>query len=658
MKKLYIPTCTLNFNNIISSESISPCAFYPRRGYGYKSIDKVELNNFNNIILLYDKFPYFDIAESQIENYPMVIEVNMDSCNAKVKKVSAKGIYVCSETIYLNPFDTVFWFNNEVELIRTKAKTAPAVEAKCVNLYDGCLAVVDETIEKHAFPLKGIKDGKLNEAAIDADVRVDKLKGILYGYMLAYNTITDKQVAMRRMCIRALINALSATLSAPDFKPSMLRSKKLEALYEQLGSLVGKSLSIDDIVKQKEKEYGIKNFAEVLKKEGLYELWVERVSKKNNKKPLSNEDYFRLYPGENKMEALDRYEEFLYASLIGRGKPQKLITSDLLPIIDSTGVKSIPELKSFLGSLLNLYLLENVKKDDFLNNRYDYARIGVILCKDEMIKNGKDWTNSSFRVYLNALLSNLKTFDAFEINSTESLGIKSFAMFFQKANIDIHELNEFMTNNGEGDMRYVYSLWGAIFGFADMPKTLTAQFFDSEDEEYKVSMYKEIYKRLFNINLEGNLSKRRYKMPIKVVETQEVIPVVEVEPVKKEALKEKKSKRTSKKKVEASLPEISFEEVNEVLVDDIKPFNAEDFIRSLKTFSKFSEGQYKKLVENWKITTKKHSEKSEGQLSFFINLCSKQGREDVMSELYKVFTRDIADSLKQEINKRLNVNLK
>jgi hypothetical protein len=94
-----------------------------------------------------------------------------------------------------------------------------------------------------------------------------------------------------------------------------------------------------------------------------------------------------------------------------------------------------------------------------------------------------------------------------------------------------------------------------------------------------------------------------------------------------------------------------------VIVDEIKAFDAEEFIRSLKTLSKCSEGQYKKLVENWKYTTTKFPEKSEEHLKYFINLCAKQGREDVKSELYKVFTRDIADSLKKELNKRLNVNL-
>ena len=35
-KHLYIPTCSQNFNNIMSSESISPAGFYERRNFGMK----------------------------------------------------------------------------------------------------------------------------------------------------------------------------------------------------------------------------------------------------------------------------------------------------------------------------------------------------------------------------------------------------------------------------------------------------------------------------------------------------------------------------------------------------------------------------------------------------------------------------------------------
>lgn len=76
--KLYIPTCTLNFNNIFSTESISPKAFYQRRGFGNKRFYPVEANSLDGVVLLYSKYPRYDVEDSEIENYPMVIEIDSD----------------------------------------------------------------------------------------------------------------------------------------------------------------------------------------------------------------------------------------------------------------------------------------------------------------------------------------------------------------------------------------------------------------------------------------------------------------------------------------------------------------------------------------------------------------------------------------------------
>jgi hypothetical protein len=54
MKKSYIPTSSLNFNNIMSCEAISPVAFYSKRNFGYKIFEKVELNSFDNSVLLFE----------------------------------------------------------------------------------------------------------------------------------------------------------------------------------------------------------------------------------------------------------------------------------------------------------------------------------------------------------------------------------------------------------------------------------------------------------------------------------------------------------------------------------------------------------------------------------------------------------------------------
>ena len=76
--KLYIPTCTLNFNNIFSTESISPAAFYTKRNFGNKRYYKVEANDLDNVVMLYSKYPLFRINDDDMENSPMVIEIESD----------------------------------------------------------------------------------------------------------------------------------------------------------------------------------------------------------------------------------------------------------------------------------------------------------------------------------------------------------------------------------------------------------------------------------------------------------------------------------------------------------------------------------------------------------------------------------------------------
>lgn len=652
-RKLYIPTSSLNFNNILSSESISPCAFYPRRGFGFKRLEKVELNNLDNVILLYDKFPYFDIVNSEIENYPMVVEINTSSCNAKFREV-AKGIFACDETIYINPYDTVFWFNNINELVRTKVKSAPSIETKMADLYDGCLAVVDESISKYCYSLKGVSDGALNEAAIRNDIRIDKLKGFLYGYIIAYNNACSKNVAVIKMHIREIINSLSAILSAPDFKLSMLKSKKLEALYAQLEAVVNSayapSSALDALIKSKVEEYNIPNLVEVLKKEGIYSHWCE-ILKAKTKQKLIRVERFSLTEGVNKMFALDRYEELLYSLFVGGPVVGKPIALQTMPRIVSNRIDSIPEFKNFWAKLLNLYIDMNVQKDDFLNDRYKYAREGVVLCKEELINAGKVWENSTHKTYLNGLLSNLKSFTAFDINSIDSLQFKSFAMFFQKANLEISELDELMISKGEGDMRYVYSFWGTIFGFAEMPKTLTSALFNPDVCENKLYIYTAVYRELFNVDLNGTLPKRRYTMP--KVETKSVQLEVSQE-VKKEKPKAKRTRKTSKSKVETQMVELNFEPENVKSLD--KKFGPEKFLASLKSISHFDKTLLTELLGNWNYTAKQKEEKSKEQVDFFINLSSKQGSQEG-KKLYNIFTKQIAEALKKEIYKKLKIKI-
>ena len=76
--KLFIPTCTLNFNNIFSTESISPKAHYATRGFGNRRYYSVEANSLDLAVTLYSKYPVFQVDDADLENYPMVIEIDTD----------------------------------------------------------------------------------------------------------------------------------------------------------------------------------------------------------------------------------------------------------------------------------------------------------------------------------------------------------------------------------------------------------------------------------------------------------------------------------------------------------------------------------------------------------------------------------------------------
>ena len=230
-KKLYIPTSTLNFNNIISSESISPYSFYDLRGYGFRRFVKVDLNNLDNAILLYENFPIFEIEDEELENYPMVIEVYVDSCCVKLEKVK-EGVYACTETIYLNPFDTRILFESYQELVKTKSKAEPSIEAKLTKLYDGCYSLIDNSIVKKSYTIEAIMDAELNLDALNKDIRINKLKGFLYSYIIAANKSYDSNIVSLKMHVRQLINTLSAIVVSPKFIEKELSSNaNLDYLY-------------------------------------------------------------------------------------------------------------------------------------------------------------------------------------------------------------------------------------------------------------------------------------------------------------------------------------------------------------------------------------------------------------------------------------------
>ena len=98
MKKYYIPTSTLNFNNILSTESISPKLFYEKGGFGYSRWTSVYGNDdVNYATLLFDVPHVFTRKESNVEDHPMLIEIETDEIFSSLQNALIKeDKYPCS----------------------------------------------------------------------------------------------------------------------------------------------------------------------------------------------------------------------------------------------------------------------------------------------------------------------------------------------------------------------------------------------------------------------------------------------------------------------------------------------------------------------------------------------------------------------------------
>lgn len=520
-QKLYIPTTTLNFNNLMASESISPAGFYSVRGFGYKRFDKVDPNCLDKRILLYDKYPNFTVDDEELESYPLVIEVSNNDINEDIIKEYKSGIFYCEETIYLNPFSTKIYFRSEEEKRRTLSKVEQSLNTKMVPTYKNSILVKPFEVVSFDWKNTDIVDSHGDFAKhISKDRRINKLKGFLYAYLLGANRSLTHEMVVLKKCAKELRNIISAILTNPDGYANYKQKEELDILYQKINNAFhyadGTDAMVQNLLKNKCEEYNCPNFIDILKKENLYDTWFQSQGFKPSYrvKPFNLSFFYKNYTkkkdneyNSNDAEDNQKYFDVYFAELDNTIRKYIKSTNtviDELPVLQHCNrVSSIPIDKTgFQAKLFNEYVEEHWNSEEFLISRLDFATTGGKLFKEEL---GNSWENSPSKSYINDLRKNLASHTPFKLNSVHNLTLQSFAVFCQKGEEDIDKLEDYLISNDIADFRIAFSLWGVIFGFANMPKTLTNDLFLYSDDKYKSEVYKYIFKQVHGLNIEGEL---------------------------------------------------------------------------------------------------------------------------------------------------------
>jgi len=505
MSKLYIPTTSLNFNNILSSESISPAGFYSRRGFGYHTFSKIALNNFENSILLYSKFPLFSIPPSDYDDYPIVIEIEKEDFLYDLKainEVEGVSIYQCHQTIYFNPITTRIFFIDQNHKRIALSKAESSAETKLVKLYQHKLPIFSQQVESfdNEKCINGISDlPSIAHQEIEKDRIKDRIKGFAYSYVIGSNKSLRKDLLSIKKQSRVISNIVSAILNSVDGKASSIQNQQLDNAIQAFNRQ-----QYDEIINE------VNNLGETKKGDEIINYLIKRFKIILPIAFDATNIRYSLYD-KNKsssvilqMFAFVEQEErrYLQAKPLFNWNENIAITSNkLTALMDIT----VNEKSRFIyQSLINdVITSEEYSGKTFSPKRFDLITSILYNVKKSIESNGEKWDDHLARDPLNNLRKNVGGDNvSFQIKWDNGV-ISAIAAFILKGD-DPDKLEDFLIENEISDYRLAFGFYGALFGFAGLSKVFTNNLFDIRDLNYLADIYKIVFKQLHNVELVGD----------------------------------------------------------------------------------------------------------------------------------------------------------
>lgn len=493
MKKYYIPTSSLNFNNILSTESISPKIFYDRREFGYTRWFTVEENEIEEVTLLYSTPHIFTCPDSDLEDHPMLIEINTDE---EFKQIS-EDVFYTNKTIYLNPWDTIFHFFSEKVKLTVLSMSESSLETKTVRLYEKKMKVstFEGEYEKVEFMSVRPSDNEVSQY-IEKDYILNKMKGLLYGYYIGANLSMSSDLVNQLTTLREVQSIFLSIRSSQDKQPSQSQRKRLEELFLEIDHYhpIYRELKNEF---QNENPDTINHFFVFIKKKCpsyfsdksinnlLSQLgadtdsnpslsWIEEEIAKQNREIISNKQ--RLDP--DKAEIIVSSQDRLVS--------QKTIDDELTSNLMRHWVNDVFCSRSFDGNI-------SPKRE---------------LLSDEITKKAKEvigntWDDSSVRTYLNQLRRHVRgqvfdqPWDNGLLSSTAAVLIKGD---------DWESMLHFMQSKGMHDYRLAFAIYGVLNGFANMTRDFTDKLLN-EESNYLMKVYREFYGQLHEKDILGTIER-------------------------------------------------------------------------------------------------------------------------------------------------------
>lgn len=491
MKTYYIPTSSLNFNNILSSESISPKAFYQGRAFGYSRWASIPENPYENSIVLYDQLCSFVRPKSDYEDHPMVVEVVLDDIIIDAFTRLDEHTVLSDRTIYLDPFTTRIFFFSENEKRIALSLSDSSIETKFVRLYQKKILVIAPPVVSYQLPNLSKEVQSLNMAEIDRDKRINRMKGLLYGYYIGGLLSSSREDVIKLNSQREIQDILAAVLASYDHKATPQQRARLKELYSslqpeipfftKLSNIVSEKSLFDAIVSLVRGEYGYIR--------GEFEV-DRKISQLLSANPQEGKN-----PVIEEINLLIRQTKTIMARKV---KPISVMEGQIVVMDGSLLHINLPGLSNSDKVLYTAWINDVLSKDEYSGKISTFKE----TLSDDVTRKAKEvfepeWKGSYPEITLNALRRHVR---GDEFNHVWKEDIYSALSAVIIRGDDWQKLLQYMQGKVMTDYRLAFSMYGTINGFANLPRDFTDVLFN-RDSKYIADVYKEFYGQLFGMNI-------------------------------------------------------------------------------------------------------------------------------------------------------------
>jgi hypothetical protein len=315
---------------------------------------------------------------------------------------------------------------------------------------------------------------------------------------------------------REIGNIISAVIHSPDKSISSIQKQNVSKLCNDFADAYSRIDEIEKKIFDKIKELSTQNGLDadvakkVLEKFNVLDQVKRDIIKQyrltelfNIEYCLNNREWDEHTSAQIDKEVLDLESNFL-------NQKSKFNISETIHFANPKVISFSVHKSDFYVSLINGYL----SSCDTEKTKIDIVLEAVtILEKIYNKKNEKNEENekrddSKPKKYINSLLANLQGSGDFSVSAHNDIFLQSLSIFVQSKN-EIDRIEKTLIDNLIPDFHFAFGLWGAFWGFANMPKTLTNELFLSDDLDYVSEVYKYIFKQIHGIELEGKIERKQ-----------------------------------------------------------------------------------------------------------------------------------------------------